>query len=112
MSSGGADAFADRLRSQMLSALELYASVLGDRLGLYRALGDGRERSSRALAGELGLAERYVREWLEQQAVAGVLEVDDVRAERTRRRCSTRPSPRTWPRPCGAWRPSRSISPT
>jgi 2-polyprenyl-3-methyl-5-hydroxy-6-metoxy-1,4-benzoquinol methylase len=86
MSSGGADAFADRLRSQMLSALELYASVLGDRLGLYRALGDGRERSSRALAGELGLAERYVREWLEQQAVAGVLEVDDVRAEPSDRR--------------------------
>jgi len=74
------DAFAERLRSQMLAALELYATALGDRLGLYRALGDGRARTAAKFASEKGLSERYVREWLEQQAVAGVLEVDDVAA--------------------------------
>ena len=30
------------------------------------------------LAGRAGIAERYAREWLEQQAVAGVVEVDDT----------------------------------
>jgi hypothetical protein len=70
----------------MLSALELSAVVLGDRLGLYQALADGRPRTSSELSRELGLAERYVREWLEQQAVAAVLEVDDVVAEPSRRR--------------------------
>lgn len=80
------DAFAERLRGQMLSALELYATALGDRLGLYRALGEGRSHSAPELAAEMGLAERYVREWLEQQAVAGVLEVDDAGAEPSERR--------------------------
>jgi 2-polyprenyl-3-methyl-5-hydroxy-6-metoxy-1,4-benzoquinol methylase len=47
---------------------------LGDRLGLYRALGDGRAVTSRELAEATGLVERWVREWLYQQAAAGVLE--------------------------------------
>ena len=46
---------------------------LGDRLGLYRALADGRAVSSRELAASTGLAERWLREWLYQQAAAGVL---------------------------------------
>jgi 2-polyprenyl-3-methyl-5-hydroxy-6-metoxy-1,4-benzoquinol methylase len=45
------------------------ASVhVGGRLGLYRALAEG---------GDATAAERYVREWLEQQAVAGFVTVDD-----------------------------------
>ena len=79
-------AFAERLRGQMLSALELFAVALGDRLGLYRALADGRARTAPELAAQLGLVERYVREWLEQQAVAGVLEVDHVAAPPSDRR--------------------------
>ncbi len=47
---------------------------LGDRLGLYRALADGRARTSAELADEAGLSERWVREWLYQQGAAGVLE--------------------------------------
>ncbi len=82
----GKDAFAERLRGQMLSALELYAVALGDRLGLYRALADGRPRTAPELAAELDLAERYAREWLEQQAVAGILEVDDIAADPEERR--------------------------
>jgi len=80
------DRFAERLRAQMLSALELYAIALGDRLGLYRVLRDGRSRTAPELATELGLADRYVREWLEQQAVAAILEVDDVAAGPSERR--------------------------
>lgn len=74
------EAFAERLRGQMLSALELFSIVLGDRLGLYRALADGQPRTAPALAAELDIAERYVREWLEQQAVAAILDVDDAAA--------------------------------
>jgi 2-polyprenyl-3-methyl-5-hydroxy-6-metoxy-1,4-benzoquinol methylase len=76
----GADPLTERLSTQMLFALELLAVHLGDRLGLYRALADGRSRTSSELSSELGLSERYVREWLEQQAVAWILEVDDVDA--------------------------------
>jgi 2-polyprenyl-3-methyl-5-hydroxy-6-metoxy-1,4-benzoquinol methylase len=47
---------------------------LGDRLGLYRALGDLESATSTELAARTGLAERWVREWLRQQGAAGVLE--------------------------------------
>jgi SAM-dependent methyltransferase len=44
---------------------------IGDRLGLYRALGDSLPVTSVDLAARTGLAERYVREWLHNQAAAG-----------------------------------------
>jgi SAM-dependent methyltransferase len=43
----------------MTSAL----AYIGDRLGLFRTLADGKARSSQQLADECGLVERYVREW-------------------------------------------------
>ena len=48
---------------------------LGDRLGLYAALAATPDASARELASGAGIAERYAREWLEQQAVAGLLDV-------------------------------------
>lgn len=80
------EAFAGHLRGQMLSALELSTIALGLRLGLYGTLGDGRGRTAPGLADETALAERYVREWLEQQAVAGLLEVDRPEAPPSERR--------------------------
>jgi 2-polyprenyl-3-methyl-5-hydroxy-6-metoxy-1,4-benzoquinol methylase len=50
---------------------------LGDRMGFYRALADGNARSSQQLADELSLDERWVREWLHQQAAAGILQHED-----------------------------------
>ena len=41
------------------------------------------------MAARTGTAERYVREWLEQQAVAGFLSVDDADAEPLERRYAT-----------------------
>jgi 2-polyprenyl-3-methyl-5-hydroxy-6-metoxy-1,4-benzoquinol methylase len=77
----------ERLVEAATGALELFGVFLGDRLGLYEAL-----RSGPATAGELatraGIAPRYAREWLEQQAVAGVLTVDDVAAAAQARRYS------------------------
>src|SRR6516164_2657287 len=45
--------------------------VLGDRLGLYRALAEVGPADSAKLAKRTGLDERYVREWLANQAASG-----------------------------------------
>ena len=54
---------------------------MGDRLGLYEALRDGSAVTSSELAATTGIAERYAREWLEQQAAIGYLTVDDTAAD-------------------------------
>jgi 2-polyprenyl-3-methyl-5-hydroxy-6-metoxy-1,4-benzoquinol methylase len=78
-----ARALSIRLFMAMLHTQELLTGYLGVRLGLYAVLAQGActvdELSQRA-----GIAPRYAREWLEQQAVAGLLDVDlaDPAAER------------------------------
>jgi 2-polyprenyl-3-methyl-5-hydroxy-6-metoxy-1,4-benzoquinol methylase len=47
---------------------------LGDRLGLYRALAAAGPATSEELAARTGLHERWLREWLQQQGAAGLLE--------------------------------------
>jgi 2-polyprenyl-3-methyl-5-hydroxy-6-metoxy-1,4-benzoquinol methylase len=47
---------------------------LGDRLGLYRALQGSEPVTSDELARKTGLHERWVREWLQGQATAGLLD--------------------------------------
>jgi SAM-dependent methyltransferase len=49
-------------------------AVIGDRLGLYRAMAGAGPISSGELAARTGTTERYVREWLCAQAAAGYLE--------------------------------------
>jgi ubiquinone/menaquinone biosynthesis C-methylase UbiE len=49
--------------------------VIGDRLGLYRALTDGPQRPDE-LAERTGTAPRYVEEWLRGQAAGGYVEFD------------------------------------
>ncbi|MBV8921229.1 class I SAM-dependent methyltransferase [Bradyrhizobium sp.] len=48
--------------------------LLGDRLGLYKAMVDGEPTTSAALAKKTGLHERYVREWLSGQAASGYID--------------------------------------
>lgn len=48
--------------------------ILGDRLGLYRALEEFGPTGSRQLADATGTAERYVREWLAAHAASGYIE--------------------------------------
>jgi SAM-dependent methyltransferase len=74
------DAFAERLFGAALGAYELMTVHLGDRLGYYRALAERGFWTSVELAYATGTDERYAREWLEQQAVAGILEVADAGA--------------------------------
>lgn len=81
-----ADALAERLVSAAIGALELCSVYLGAELGLYRTLADHGPLSPPELAERAGIAPRYAREWLEQQAVAGLLEVDDPEADAEARR--------------------------
>jgi hypothetical protein len=71
------DALVERLFQSTLGAMDVVSVYLGTRLGLYRALADHGASTSDQLAAAAGLNERYVREWLEQQATTGILEVDD-----------------------------------
>jgi 2-polyprenyl-3-methyl-5-hydroxy-6-metoxy-1,4-benzoquinol methylase len=73
------DALVERLFGSTLGAMDVLSVYLGVRLGLYRTLADRGPSSSDELAGAANLNERYVREWLEQQATTGILEVDDER---------------------------------
>lgn len=75
------DALAERIFESTVGFMELLSIYIGDRLGLYRALANNGEATATELASATGAHERYVREWLEQQAVAGILEVEDAKAE-------------------------------
>jgi SAM-dependent methyltransferase len=50
--------------------------VIGDQLGLYRALADGGPQTPAELAARTDTAERYVREWLNAQAAGGYVDYD------------------------------------
>lgn len=65
-----------RMLESAVHALEIYSIYLGKELGLYAVLRSGAAYTPPALAREAGISIRYAREWLEQQAVAGLLGVD------------------------------------
>ncbi len=50
--------------------------VIGDRLGLYRALAEAGPSTPAEVAERTGTSERYVREWLNAQAAGGYCEYD------------------------------------
>lgn len=58
-------------------AFKIFTIYIGDRLGYYEALAGAGPLTSSELAERTGTNERYTREWLEQQVVAGVLAVED-----------------------------------
>src|SRR5262249_49160744 len=66
-----------RLFRAMLATQESFVAYLGVKLGLYEALHEGGPATVPVLAERTGLAPRYLQEWLEHQAVAGLLAVDD-----------------------------------
>jgi 2-polyprenyl-3-methyl-5-hydroxy-6-metoxy-1,4-benzoquinol methylase len=66
--------------------MDLLCVYLGDQLGLYRALGSAGPSTSAELASAVGVNERYAREWLEQQAMAGILETQNPGATDAERR--------------------------
>ena len=85
------DELANRLFHTCLTALDIFAVYIGDRLGYYAALAELGPTTSTELARRAGTHERYAREWLEQQAVSGILVVDDVGADALARRYALEP---------------------
>ena len=60
------------------SALTASLVVVGDKLGLYRAMANGGPVTPAELAARTGTTERSVREWLAAQAAAGYVEYDAI----------------------------------
>ena len=82
------DVFIDRFFNFVSGTFNLASIYIGDRLGLYRALTEGGPAAAKDLADRTHTHPRYIREWLEQQSVAGILQVDDERQDPDQRRYS------------------------
>jgi 2-polyprenyl-3-methyl-5-hydroxy-6-metoxy-1,4-benzoquinol methylase len=68
--------FVFRAVDEVGATLNAALVVMGDRLGLYRALAGTGGLSPEELAQRTGAAERYVREWLNAQAAGGYVAYD------------------------------------
>jgi 2-polyprenyl-3-methyl-5-hydroxy-6-metoxy-1,4-benzoquinol methylase len=71
------DALAERIAADAVGTFDLLHVYLGERLGLFAALAALGPASAGEVAGRTGLDRRYVREWLEQGAVAAILDAED-----------------------------------
>jgi SAM-dependent methyltransferase len=80
------ETFQEHVFEAALGTFTTYAIYLGSRLGYYEALATAGPSTSVELAAATDTAERYTREWLEQQAVAGVLDCPNPDAEPGARR--------------------------
>lgn len=70
-------AFSDEVFGAALGSTELTVAYLGKTLGLYEELRRHAPLTAAGLADATGIDRRYAQEWLEHQATAGVLDVDD-----------------------------------
>jgi 2-polyprenyl-3-methyl-5-hydroxy-6-metoxy-1,4-benzoquinol methylase len=68
--------FVFRAVDEVGATLNAALVVMGDKLGLYRALADAGPLTPAELAGRTGTAERYIREWLNAQAAGGYVDYD------------------------------------
>ena len=85
------DAFIERFLQFTSGTFSLFSIYIGDRLGLYRALAEGGPATSGELSERTNTHERYIREWLEQQTVAGILNVQNENHGSETRRFSLPP---------------------
>ena len=83
---GQIEAFGEKLFDAALGTAELTVAWLGRALGLYDGLRGEAGLTAGGLASKVGVDERYAREWLEHQAVARVLSVDDPALPASERR--------------------------
>ena len=88
--------------------LRRLAIALGERLGYYQVLAEHEPLTPPGLAAASHTAPRYAREWLEQQAVSGLLEVLDTGQEPDARRYRLRPA---WRRCSPTETPAHAIRP-
>ena len=70
------NAFMGRAVGDMGAAIHAVLVMLGDRLGLYKAMANSGPLTPSELASRTGTAERYVREWLNANAASGYVAYD------------------------------------
>jgi 2-polyprenyl-3-methyl-5-hydroxy-6-metoxy-1,4-benzoquinol methylase len=71
------EALAEHLFTSVLGALDVLSVHIGDQLGLYDLLHRRGPLTVAEVAEASGMHQRYAREWLEQQTVAGLVDTTD-----------------------------------
>lgn len=80
------ETFVDHLLDATAGAFTVFTVYLGDQLGYYEAIADAGPLTAAELASRTDTHERYTLEWLEQQTVGGIIEVEDETALSSERR--------------------------
>jgi 2-polyprenyl-3-methyl-5-hydroxy-6-metoxy-1,4-benzoquinol methylase len=75
------NAFVGKFLGDVGAAIHGPSVLIGEQLGLYKALAAAGPLTSEGLAKKTGIRERYAREWLASQAASGYVEYD-AKAER------------------------------
>jgi cell division protein FtsI/penicillin-binding protein 2 len=70
------NAFLEKAVTDMGAAMHAALVVVGDKLGLYKAMAGAGGQTAAELAAKTGTAERYVREWLNANAASGYVTYD------------------------------------
>jgi 2-polyprenyl-3-methyl-5-hydroxy-6-metoxy-1,4-benzoquinol methylase len=70
------DEFVGRFVNDVGAIMHAATVLIGDALGIYKAMGDGEPRTAGELAQHTGLDARYLEEWLSAQAASGYAEYD------------------------------------
>ncbi len=73
--------FMGKVVGDMGATMHAALIVIGDRLGLYKAMAGNGGFTSAELAAQTGTTERYVREWLNANAAAGYMTYDPATAK-------------------------------
>ncbi|TAY85604.1 class I SAM-dependent methyltransferase [Rhizobium leguminosarum] len=71
------DALVGRLVGDVGAAMSGALVVLGDKVGIFKAMADGTPMNVKELAAKTGVKERYLREWLSAQAAADYVTYDE-----------------------------------
>ncbi|UWU32184.1 class I SAM-dependent methyltransferase (plasmid) [Rhizobium sp. WSM1274] len=71
------DALVGRLVRDVGAAVSGVLVVLGDKVGIFKAMADGTPMSVQDLSAKTGVKERYLREWLSAQAAADYVSYDE-----------------------------------
>jgi len=74
------EAFLGKVVGDLGAAMAISLAAIGDKLGLYKAMAEMGSVTSETLAQRTSLSERYLREWLINQAAGGYIEYDSVTA--------------------------------
>src|SRR4051794_2132536 len=72
------EAFMGKMVGEMGAAMNASMILLGDQLGLFKAMAGAGPMTAAALAKKTGCNERLLREWLNAQAAGGIVTMDSA----------------------------------